>query len=449
MPSQRRYVRYFVDALPTWRRCKELNLPHPEPPTLLIRQIVIRPVPNCGSGSCTPYVQIVAPIWPLGKNSEEHETILFSSSWSSEKLQTYSARRQTEVIFPVNQTISGDILLRCFHRHGTSKIAKDELLFRVSLHTTYLEKVASSGGVLRLARHELDNIDCTRFPGSFCLDVALALAVAGDSQSSSIKGILPRSPRAETCRSPRADTIFQSIQGDEDSDPTCNDFSNSPVQLDVLRKEGWLYKRGEYNIAFQKRWFRLQPTMNNDRQCYSLSYFRKATDQTPRGSIDLSEPFAVEMAGSLGGYSCCFTVASKANKARTYVLCADPHNDENEMASWMNILIQVNVRQLLAQADLQDDDINEASLCKSPQCWREKLCISSPVQIYSISKSKWFEGVVTSEDAEQVEVSFKVEGEVFAKKLARSAHELAPFGEEVWTTDVDGDMPTRLVSRDL
>ncbi|XP_013110670.2 sesquipedalian-1 [Stomoxys calcitrans] len=87
-------------------------------------------------------------------------------------------------------------------------------------------------------------------------------------------------------------------------------------------KEGFLYKRGEVNKAFQKRYFVLKGNL--------LFYFEKKGDKEPLGLI-IVEGCTIELSEESDQY--WFEIAFNGN--RTYILSAE---SQESMESWMKAL---------------------------------------------------------------------------------------------------------------
>ena len=126
-------------------------------------------------------------------------------------------------------------------------------------------------------------------------------------------------------------------------------------------KEGWLYKRGEVNKSFQKRWFVLKGNL--------LFYFDKPSDSEPNGVIIL-EGYTVELVdASVDGHT--FQIAFKgAANTRKYILQAESHA---VMEEWMKAItcasydyMKLMVAELKSQLDeLSSHELaNELADCK-------------------------------------------------------------------------------------
>lgn len=118
-------------------------------------------------------------------------------------------------------------------------------------------------------------------------------------------------------------------------------------------KEGWLYKKGEVNKSFQKRWFVLKGNL--------LFYFDKSGDKEPNGVIIL-EGFTVELCDiSMDGHT--FQIGFKgASNSRRYVLQAESHP---VMEAWMKAITCAGydyMRLLVAELKSQLDELNAHEL---------------------------------------------------------------------------------------
>ncbi len=91
-------------------------------------------------------------------------------------------------------------------------------------------------------------------------------------------------------------------------------------------KEGWLWKRGEVNRSFQRRYFVLKGNL--------LFYFEKKSDREPVGVVIL-EGCTVELAEEEQQDKFAFKVAFHGEGRRTYVLGAE---SQDAMEAWMKAL---------------------------------------------------------------------------------------------------------------
>ncbi len=85
--------------------------------------------------------------------------------------------------------------------------------------------------------------------------------------------------------------------------------STSPVD-----KEGWLWKRGEVNKSFQKRWCVLRGNL--------LFYFERRGDREPAGVVVL-EGCTVELADDEQERLFAFKIAFHGDGRRTYILATE------------------------------------------------------------------------------------------------------------------------------
>ncbi|KAM4710203.1 sesquipedalian-1 isoform 1-T2 [Discoglossus pictus] len=93
-------------------------------------------------------------------------------------------------------------------------------------------------------------------------------------------------------------------------------------------KSGFLFKKGERNAAYHKRWFVLKGNM--------LFYFDHEESKEPVGVIIL-EGCRVELCESTEEYS--FAIKFGYAKSRAYILAAD---SQNTMESWVKALSKAN-----------------------------------------------------------------------------------------------------------
>jgi len=151
-------------------------------------------------------------------------------------------------------------------------------------------------------------------------------------------------------------------------------FSTCPSQT---TKEGWLYKKGEVNKNFQKRWFVLKGNL--------LFYFDKPADREPNGVIIL-EGYTVELADAQTD-SFTFQILFKGvSSARKYILQAE---SQHVMELWMKAITCAGydyMRLMVAELKSQLDDLtalelsNELADCKTSPS-------SSPFSVESSSEA--------------------------------------------------------------
>ena len=96
---------------------------------------------------------------------------------------------------------------------------------------------------------------------------------------------------------------------------------SSPVD-----KEGYLYKRGEINRGYQKRWFVLKANM--------LFYFEKRSDKEPIGVVIL-EGCTVELSENTGQELYGFQIVFQGQGSRTYVMASET---QEGMEAWMKAI---------------------------------------------------------------------------------------------------------------
>ncbi|KAM3939245.1 sesquipedalian-1 [Leptodactylus fuscus] len=98
---------------------------------------------------------------------------------------------------------------------------------------------------------------------------------------------------------------------------------NSPID-----KSGFLYKKGERNASYHRRWFVLKGNM--------LFYYDNQESREPVGVIIL-EGSRVELCESTEEYA--FAIRFGYSKSRAYILAADSHST---MESWVKALSRAN-----------------------------------------------------------------------------------------------------------
>ncbi|CAG2108527.1 unnamed protein product [Medioppia subpectinata] len=135
-------------------------------------------------------------------------------------------------------------------------------------------------------------------------------------------------------------------------------------------KSGWLYKRGDLNRSFQKRWCVLKGNL--------FYYFDKKTDREPLGLIILegcrlelaeleTEKFAfkIDFGGGTGAPDGLYLGANQSaqnsggQQMRTYILGTDSQQD---MESWMKALSCASydyLKMIVAELQTRLDDINK------------------------------------------------------------------------------------------
>eukprot|EP00698_Gefionella_okellyi_P010901 TRINITY_DN285_c0_g1_i1.p1 TRINITY_DN285_c0_g1~~TRINITY_DN285_c0_g1_i1.p1 ORF type:complete len:539 (+),score=94.94 TRINITY_DN285_c0_g1_i1:160-1776(+) len=130
IPSQLRYVHYYDKVMKGHK---------PEPVPMLLKKVVVQPVPQFDRSGFTPILQL----WDTAK-----EELLFSSVDTGD-LETYSAEDDV-VAFDVNMILTGDISVRCFHlTQGVINIVQEQA-FRIMFHTAFV------GSLLRCNKADMD-----------------------------------------------------------------------------------------------------------------------------------------------------------------------------------------------------------------------------------------------------------------------------------------------------
>ncbi|XP_053577359.1 sesquipedalian-2 [Bombina bombina] len=89
-------------------------------------------------------------------------------------------------------------------------------------------------------------------------------------------------------------------------------------------RTGYLYKRGQWNVAYQKRWFVLKGNL--------LFYFEERQSREPVGVVIL-EGYTVELCQSEEEFA--FAVRFDVQDSRSYILAAESQED---MESWVKAL---------------------------------------------------------------------------------------------------------------
>ena len=118
-------------------------------------------------------------------------------------------------------------------------------------------------------------------------------------------------------------------------------------------RESYLYKRGELNRAFQKRWFVLKGNL--------LFYYEKKTDTEPIGVIIL-DSYKVENSYDADVGMCAFDIVFRGSGSRVYTLAAD---SREEMKLWKKDILRASYDHMtLMVNDLQHqlDEINSSQV---------------------------------------------------------------------------------------
>ncbi|KAG2463698.1 SESQ1 protein, partial [Polypterus senegalus] len=106
-------------------------------------------------------------------------------------------------------------------------------------------------------------------------------------------------------------------------------YATSKTPVD---KEGHLYKKGERNTSYQKRWFILKGNL--------LFYYDKRSDREPLGVIVL-EGCSVQLCESNENYA--FDIRYEGPGIRTYKLAAE---DQRTQEAWVKALLWANFSRL-------------------------------------------------------------------------------------------------------
>ena len=355
---------------------------------MLLRKIILHPPPAFGvlsnaglvgasfsaisapgaSHGCRPVLQVLrapsdqAAIDPDG-------SILFSSAWSDADVTAFGAGHADEggsIVFAVERPIAGDILVRCYHLHESSVAAGRELMFRVSFNLQYEPASADPtvATVVRLPLVQLDGADRRRMPTDFVVDLCLAPLPTSDSAAT--EGAAAAGPSDAPVAGAAA------ALGGERAPPSWPSGASELASLAPLRREAWLWKRGEINTQFKRRWCCLrqmrgadpneggtthhahhQPSTSRCTSSYALSYFGGPDEITPRGSIPLASVLRIETIGAQDGRSHCFALHTPL---RVFVFCpgsGDGAADAEATRAWVQLLVHAKARQLMEAADAE------------------------------------------------------------------------------------------------
>eukprot|EP00494_Astrolonche_serrata_P033344 UN33613 len=120
LPSQTRYLAYL-------QRMLNEKIP-PSGRSVTIEKITLKTCPNVEGDGCCPYIQLF-----------KDATLLHTTKKKGEKVTEYS-KEKTNIEFPINVNVQGDILVRL--RHESKEDKKRSTLLRVAFHTGYLDRKA-------------------------------------------------------------------------------------------------------------------------------------------------------------------------------------------------------------------------------------------------------------------------------------------------------------------
>jgi len=104
---------------------------------------------------------------------------------------------------------------------------------------------------------------------------------------------------------------------DQQQAPRTHLSSNAVAQLKTCTEIGWLYKRGERNTQWKRRWFELKN--------YTLKYSANPADETPKGEIIVT---TVEGTGEVPSDSQHEFIFHLKSETRTYILAAESEADK-------------------------------------------------------------------------------------------------------------------------
>jgi hypothetical protein len=105
------------------------------------------------------------------------------------------------------------------------------------------------------------------------------------------------------------------------------------AQLKSCTEIGWLYKRGERNTQWKRRWFELKN--------YTLKYSANPADETPKGEIIVT---TVEGTGDVPSDTQHEFLFHLKSETRVYVLAAD---SEAEKLNWLQKIART--REIIVQ----------------------------------------------------------------------------------------------------
>ncbi|KAF0299560.1 Sesquipedalian-1 [Amphibalanus amphitrite] len=117
-----------------------------------------------------------------------------------------------------------------------------------------------------------------------------------------------------------------------------------------IDREGFLFKRGEVNRSFQRRWFVLKGNL--------LFYFERKEDKEPLGVIIL-ENFTIDMCDDEEPHS--FKIVFLGEAGREYVMHAD---SDEQMEAWMRSISSASyehITMMVAEMQKQLDEITSSA----------------------------------------------------------------------------------------
>lgn len=292
MPSQRRYVKYVEEILPSWKVHRQIAAPK-----LLLHSIAVRTIPGFETetpfGSlhiCRPAVQVLT-----APGRGEPATVIFSSTQNEDatELQEYSSKRDSGMEFLVGQPCQGDVLFRCFHLPSQKDLKLlmrkgKKLMFRFGIHTRFVPP----GGLLRLARSDVDSWEESGgcFDEKFCMELRFTELGAFPPDSLGGRGV-----------------------------------NGARAAVGEQHHEGWLWKEGKVNTTPQRRWFVLRNQQ--------LTYWKDPVDAEPKGRIAVSQVVSAQVLASEDSFgSFKFSLQTVD---REYKLIADNPADR---AGWVEVL---------------------------------------------------------------------------------------------------------------
>ena len=168
-------------------------------------------------------------------------------------------------------------------------------------------------------------------------------------------GMMSTGSIPETRRKQAAHAHHHSTPNLSFNHPTGNTSGGNAHTLDQSNivpppdKSGWLYKRGNLNSSWKKRWFVLR--------YQTLKYYKKSGDSKPKGFIPLSAailtPGSSEKMRRLFGWE-----ISSMKYSRVFVIHAD---SEKEMKEWMSCL-QTNIEYVALVIEREKLQRNPSSL---------------------------------------------------------------------------------------
>lgn len=123
-------------------------------------------------------------------------------------------------------------------------------------------------------------------------------------------------------------------------------------------KQGYMFKKGEYNTNWRKRWFVLLPN-------FILKYYKDESAPVPRGTIDISTILKVQMKNTMIDRQ--FSFALKSRNRIWHLACAT----EVEKREWAKMFMRL--KDIKAPPHLSDDTLHSSAASTNGNHQNERL----------------------------------------------------------------------------